>query len=151
MTWDLDITLKNRIILKSFLEHFTLQELNKIPEGFKNNIIWNIAHTIIIQQILVYKLSGLPTLVSETLIEMYKKDTKPERDVSQEEVEEIKALLFTTIKKTEEDYNNGLFKTFNSYTVSTKSILTNVEEATGFNNFHEGIHLGYILAFKKSI
>jgi len=136
MTWDLDITLKNRIILNSFLKHFTLQELNKIPQGFSNNIIWNIAHTIIIQQILVYKLSGLPTLVSEALIEMYKKDTKPERDVSQEEVEEIKNFLFTTIEKTIEDYNNGLFKTFNSYTVSTKSTLTNVEEAAGFNNFH---------------
>jgi hypothetical protein len=32
-----------------------------------------------------------------------------------------------------------------------KSTLTNVEEAIEFNNFHEGIHLGYILAMKNSI
>jgi len=29
--------------------------------------------------------------------------------------------------------------------------LRNVEDAIAFNNFHEGIHLGYILALKKSL
>jgi hypothetical protein len=60
-------------------------------------------------------------------------------------------LLFSTIEKTKEDYKNKMFKTYNSYTVSTKSTLSNVEEAIDFNNFHEGIHLGYILALRKSI
>jgi len=43
------------------IEDFSLEELNKIPEGFNNNIIWNIAHVIATQQALVYGLSGLPT------------------------------------------------------------------------------------------
>ncbi|MCF6295653.1 MAG: DinB family protein [Flavobacteriaceae bacterium] len=151
MTWAFDITLKNRIILKSFLENFTLSQLNKIPKGFSNNIIWNIAHTIVTQQLLVYNLSGLPIIISEEMIESYRKGTKPERDLTQAEVDEVKRLLFSTIEKTKEDYNNGVFKTYNEYTVSTKSTLTNVEEAIAFNNFHEGIHLGYILALKKSL
>lgn len=151
MIWAFDITLKNRKILKSFLENFTLSQLNKIPKGFGNNIIWNIAHTIATQQLLVYNLSGLPTIISEEMIESYRKGTKPERDLTQAEVDEIKGLLFSTIEKTKEDYNKGVFKTYNEYTVSTKSILTNVEEAIAFNNFHEGIHLGYILALKKSL
>ncbi len=151
MTWAFDITLKNRKILKSFLENFTLSQLNKIPKGFGNNIIWNIAHTIATQQLLVYNLSGLPTIISEEMIESYRKGTKPERDLTQAEVDEVKGLLFSTIEKTKEDYNKGVFKTYNEYTVSTKSILTNVEEAIAFNNFHEGIHLGYILALKKSL
>jgi hypothetical protein len=29
-------------------------------EGYSNNLIWNIAHIIVVQQMLVYKLSGLP-------------------------------------------------------------------------------------------
>ncbi len=151
MTWAFDITLKNRKILKSFLENFTLSQLNKIPKGFGNNIIWNIAHTIATQQLLVYNLSGLPTIISEEMIEPYRKGTKPERDLTQAEVDEVKGLLFSTIEKTKEDYNNGIFKTYNEYTVSTKSTLSNVEEAITFNNFHEGIHLGYILALKKSL
>ena len=28
---------------------------------------------------------------------------------------------------------------------------TNVEDAIEFNNFHEGIHLGYVLALKRLI
>ncbi|MCH7524324.1 MAG: DinB family protein [Bacteroidetes bacterium] len=151
MIWALEITIKNREILRSFLDDFSLEQLNKIPKGFANNIIWNIAHTITIQQLLVYKLSGLPTIISEEMIGMYQKGTKPKRDVTQNEVDEIKKLLFTTIEKTKEDYKNDAFKTFNQYTLSTKTIITNAEEAMGFIPFHEGIHLGYILALKKSI
>ena len=151
MIWALEITIKNREILRSFLDNFSLEQLNKIPKGFANNIIWNIAHTITIQQLFVYKLSGLPTIISEEMIGMYQKGTKPKRDVIQNEVDEIKKLLFSTIEKTEEDYKNGVFKNYNTYTTSTNSALTNVEDAMDFNNFHEGIHLGYILALKKSL
>lgn len=151
MDWDFDITLKNRAVLKTFIETYSLEELNKVPKGFKNNIIWNIAHTIATQQLLVYKLSGLPMVLSEEFVNEFRKGTKTERDLSQAEVDEIKGLLFSTVEKLKEDYNNKIFQTYNEYTVTTKSTLTNVEEAIAFNNFHEGIHLGYILALKKSL
>jgi hypothetical protein len=151
MTWAFDITLRNRAILKTFLETFTLEELNKIPEGFNNNIVWNIAHTIAVQQSLVYKLSGLPTLISTEMLVEFAKGTKPERQVTQAEVDEIKVLLSSTIQKTMDDYKNEIFQNYHDYTVGTGSTLTNVVEAIEFNNFHEGIHLGYILALKKSL
>jgi predicted transcriptional regulator len=151
MTWTFDICLKNRKILGGFLNQFTLEELNKVPEGFSNNIIWNIAHVIVTQQLLVYRNSDLPMFVSDNMVEKYKKGTKAEVEVSRAEIEEIRSLLFSSLEKLVEDYNNGLFKNYNEYTVSTKSTLTNAEEALEFNNFHEGIHLGYILALKKSL
>jgi hypothetical protein len=151
MTWTFDICLKNRKILEGFLNQFTLEELNKVPEGFSNNIIWNIAHVIVTQQLLVYRNSDLPMFVSDNMVDKYKKGTKAEVEVSQAGIEEIKNLLFSSLEKLVEDYNNGLFKNYNEYTVSTKSTLTNAEEALEFNNFHEGIHLGYILALKKSL
>ena len=151
MTWTFDICHKNRKILEGFLNQFTLEELNKVPEGFSNNIIWNIAHVIVTQQLLVYRNSDLPMFVSDNMVDNYKKGTKAEVEVSQAEIEEIKSLLFSSLEKLVEDYNNGLFKNYNEYTVSTKSTLTNAEEALEFNNFHEGIHLGYILALKKSL
>lgn len=151
MTWAFDINLKSRAILKTFIESYSLEELNRIPEGFNNNIIWNIAHTIAVQQALVYKLSGLPTIISKEMLGEFAKGTKPERDLTQSEVDEIKGLLFSTIDKTKEDYDNEVFQNYHEYTVTTKSTLTNVMEAIEFNNFHEGIHLGYILALKKSL
>jgi hypothetical protein len=151
MDWAFDIAIKNRKLLESFIENHSLEELNKVPEGFNNNIIWNIAHTIVTQQLLVYKLSGTPMIVSEDMVDAYKKGTKVERDLSQAEVDTVKGLLFSPIEKTKEDYDNQIFQSYNEYTVSTKSTLSNVEEAIDFNNFHEGIHFGYILALRKSI
>lgn len=151
MNWAFEIALKNRKILKFYLENLTLEELNKVPEGFNNNIIWNIAHVVVTQQLLVYNLSGLPMLIPDEMVAKYRKGTKTEGDVTQAEVDAIKNLLFTTLEKTKEDFDNREFKTYNEYTVSTKSTLRKVEEAIDFNNFHEGIHLGYIMALKRCI
>jgi len=59
--------------------------------------------------------------------------------------------IFGITLKTKEDYTKGIFKAYYEYTVGTKSTLHNVEEAIEFNNFHEGMHLGYILALRKSL
>lgn len=151
MDFTFDIAIKNRNIFKMFLEQFSLDQLNKVPNGYSNNMFWNIAHTVVTQQLLVYKLSGLPLLLSDELVSKYKKGTKTEHNATQAEVDEIKGLLFSTIEQTKEDYDNGKFVDYQEYTVSTKSTLTNVDEAIAFNNFHEGIHLGYILALKKNL
>jgi hypothetical protein len=58
------------------IQGYTLEQLNKVHEGFNNNIIWNIAHVIVTQQILVYKLSGLPMIVTDEMVEKYRKGTK---------------------------------------------------------------------------
>ena len=103
MDFAFDTTLKSRKFLKDLLENLTLEQLNKVPEGFNNNIIWNVAHTIVTQQLLVYNLSAIPMIISDELVEMYRKGTKVERDVTQAEVDLIKGLLFSTIEKTKED------------------------------------------------
>ena len=151
MDWAFDITVKNRIIMASFLESLSLQELNKVPTGFNNNIIWNIAHLVVTQQLLTYNLSGLPMLISDEMVSKYRKGSKVEIKATQEEVNQVKEMLFSTLERTRQDYKKGIFKNYKEYTVTTKSNLTNIEQAIEFNNFHEGIHLGYILAMKKSL
>lgn len=151
MNYTFDITLKTRTIFLNFLETLTIKQLKTIPEGFNNNIFWNIKHVVITQQLLIYELSGLPILVSEVELESFRKGSKAKENLTQEDVDLLKEQLFSTLEQTKIDYNNGLFKTFTEYTVSTKSVLSNIEEALEFNNFHEGIHLGYILAMRKNI
>ena len=152
MDFSLGVFEKTRGFYKSFLDNLSLEDLNKIPKGFKNNIIWNIGHIVVTEQLLLYRLSGLPTMVSEEMIEKYKKETKPEGLVTQTEVDEISELLFSTIKRTQVDYNNNKFVNYQEYTVSTTgSTLKNIDDAINFALFHEGMHLGYILALKKSL
>lgn len=151
MDWSFDITLKTRAILYKFLENFSLEQLNSVPKGYRNSMYWNIMHVVVTQQLLVYGLSNVPMLLDSEYIKAFRKGTKTEQDASQNDIEYLKSLLISTIEKTQSDYAAGIFTTFTPYTVSTKSTLTNVEEAIEFNNFHEGIHLGYILAMKNTI
>ena len=151
MQHPLEIARVNRAALSKIIENYSLKQLNTVPEGFNNNLIWNIAHVIVTQQLLMYKLSGLPLQVSDEMVEKYKKGTKTEADVSQEEVDLIKKLLLTTLNQTEKDLKDRIFKNFNEYPTSTGFVLRSIEDALNFNNFHEGIHLGYILALKKSL
>lgn len=145
------ITRVNRKMLEKMLDSYSLDQLNEVPEGFKNNLIWNIAHMVVTQQLLVYKLSGLPMMIDNEMVDLYRKGTKTERPATAEEVSEIKKLLFTTLDKTEKDLSNDIFKSYNDYETSTGFVLKSVEDAMNFNNYHEGIHLGYILALRKAI
>ena len=151
MNQTFEITRTSRKIVSQFLDNYSLEQLNKIPEGFKNNLIWNIAHIVVTQQLLVYKFSGLPMMVSDELVQKYMKGTKPELDASQDEVDEIKSLLSKTVDQTEEDYDNGIFKNYQEYPTSTGFVLKNVEDAMAFNNFHEGLHIGILMSLRKFI
>ena len=145
----LEITKTSRKMIAPFIENYTLKQLNTIPKGFSNNLIWNIAHVVVTQQLLVYKLSGLSMLVSDEIVESYKKGTRPEQEVTQAEVDEIKDLLFKTIDQTVLDYDNNIFQNFSEYPTSTGFILKSAHEAMIFNNFHEGLHLGVLFGIRK--
>jgi hypothetical protein len=151
MNTSLDVTRTSRKMLSQFLKGYSLAQLNSIPAGHNNNLIWNIAHIIVVQQMLVYKLSGLPMKVSDTLVEKYKKGTKPEQDATQAEVDEIYNLLMETIDQTQIDLNNDSFVSFQEYPTSTGFVLKNAKDAMVFNSFHEGIHIGAILSIRKLV
>ena len=151
MDWNHNIILKNRRLLSKFLEKFSLDQLNTVPKGYRNSIFWNVAHTLVTQQLLVYGLSNCPLLVDSDLVKTYKKDTKTVHEATEEELALVKTLLFSTIEQTKTDYDNGMFKNFTPYTTSLNVTLSTVDEAIRFNTFHEGIHLGYILAMKNTL
>ena len=149
MDWNDTVTQQNRVLLSKFLDKFSLEQLNTVPKGFKNSIFWNIAHTVVTQQLLTYGLSGQPLLIQDQLVAHYKKGTVTVHNANKKELEELKSLLLSTLKQTKIDYDNGCFKNFTPYTTSLKVTLSTIEEAIRFNVFHEGIHLGYILAMKN--
>jgi hypothetical protein len=141
MDWNHNVTLKNRTLLLKLIEKFSLDQLNTVPKGYRNSIFWNVAHTIVTQQLLVYGLSNTSLLV----------DSKTVHEATEEELALIKTLMFSTIEQTKIDYDNGVFKNYTPYMTSLNVTLSTVDEAISFNAFHEGIHLGYILAMKNSL
>ena len=144
-----DILRKSRALLLKELEGLTLEQIHTIPTGFKNNIAWNVAHLVVTQQLLHYKLSGLNCLCPDDLIEAHKKGTSATKTFTEEEFEEVKELLAGLPDTLEEDFEAGIFENYNEYPTSTGIVLNSMEIAIPFNNFHEGIHYGIVRSIKK--
>jgi hypothetical protein len=151
MEQNFDVNRTSRTMILNFLENYSVDQLNAIPAGSSNNLIWNIAHVVVTQQLLVYKLSGLSLLISDELVEKYKKGTTVNGLASATEIETIKSLLLETIDQTQRDYNAGVFKNHTEYPTSTGFVIKNIEGAIAFNNFHEGLHLGIMMRIKKGL
>jgi DinB superfamily len=141
----------NRKIHLSILERHSLEQLNTIPEGFNNNLIWNFGHIAAVQQSLIYRASGLPMNITDEFLGKFKSGTKPTAPQTQEEVDQIKQLLESQIEATKEDFANGIFVNYHEFTTSTGFNIASIEDAIVFNNYHEGLHLGYILSIRKLV
>lgn len=146
-----DNLLKGRQLMLKAISGLSNEQINKIPEGFNNNIAWNIAHLVVTQQLLCYKLAGVDCLISEDMIDNFRKGAVPSYQVSEEEFDTIKQQLLEFPVKLEEDYNSGIFTSYSPYLTSVNVELTSIDEAIDFNFFHEGIHLGIILQLKKLV
>jgi hypothetical protein len=151
METSFNINQTSRMALLNFLENHSLEQLNAIPEGFSNNLIWNIGHSIVVQQILVYKLSDLSMMISDEMADKYKRGSKPQHSVSQKEVDEMKVLLFSTIEKTKKDFREKLFQTYNEFTSLSGFTMKSATDAIEFNNYHEALHLGIMMQIRKFI
>lgn len=133
------------------ISHLSIEQLNKIPAGFNNNIIWNLGHMIAAQQGICYKRAALDVRVDEAFFNAYKPETKPEGFVDAEGVEEIKTMLFTTLDQLEADCDNGVITGYNSFVTRYNIALNSIDEAINFLPFHEGLHIGYIMSLKKLV
>lgn len=151
MHYPFEVTLQNRKILYKILDNTPKEELLRIPDGYRNNIWWNIAHTVVTQQILVYKFSGLQMRVPQELVDKFMKGTVPDGTATDDEMKQVSAFLFSTLEWTREDYDTDLFKEYHEYTTSNNVTLKSVDDAITFNIFHEGLHLGAILALQKAL
>lgn len=142
---------KTRTALLNLIQDLTVEELNEIPAGFNNNIIWNVAHLIAAQQGVCYFRAGLPLKIENAFFLAYKPESKPEQFVDAGEVEKIKEILFSTLDQLETDYQDHIFTNYTPWTTRYGVDIKNIAEAISFLPFHEGIHLGYIMALKRVV
>jgi hypothetical protein len=127
------------------------EQLNKIPQGFKNNLIWNAAHCLVTQNLLTYGLSNLPFDIDNGLIDDFRKGTAPNENVDSELIQKIKIDLIESPKRLLNQLESGVFTEFKNYQTSYGAELTNIEQAIAFNNTHEGLHLGIMMAMSKLV
>ena len=151
MQQQLDILKATRVNMLKAIEGISLEQLNVIPEGYNNNLIWNAAHIVVTQQRLCYAMSGLEMKLPKETIVAYQKGAKPEKAVTQAEVDQIKEWLTSSIDWLAIDLEAGIFQNYKEYQTSYGFKLTSIADALSFNNVHEGMHLGYMIALKKHL
>jgi hypothetical protein len=141
-------TRKNFIQL---IEISSAEELNRIPAGFNNNMIWNFGHIIASQQILCYKLAGIAPRIDQKYILDYQKGTKPEKFIDAEEINFLKGLMLDTIDELADDLKNNIFINYSSIVTSYGVELKSTVDAVQFFPVHDAFHYGCASAIKKAL
>lgn len=141
---------------KAFIElidSLTLEQLNEIPEGFNNNIIWNFGHIVVSTQTLTNVRTGIWADASTVkYVDAYAKGTKPTYFVTQEEVDDLKALALNSIVLIEADYKAGKLSNTKPYDTATyKCMLNTIEDVLTTSVGHDNLHYGYAIAQKRII
>lgn len=153
----LDFTLatirQTRANMQAVMEGLSMEQLNMIPTGFRNNLVWNYGHAIITQQLLCYSLAGLPTIVNKELIGQYRKGSSPQagKPVLAPALTELHNLSEQCLEQFFTDLEQLDFSNYKNYTTSFGATLSTVQEAFTFNMAHETMHLGTMLALRKLV
>jgi hypothetical protein len=140
-----------RAFVLELVKDLTTEQLNKIPSGFNNNMIWNIAHLTAAQENLCYVRSGLTVTVTEEHFSPFLSGTKPENFIEQTEIDSIFDTLLNSMDRLTTDYLSGIFVKFDPWDKRYGMKLNSIEDAINFIPFHEGMHIGYIMALKKLV
>lgn len=136
----------------SVLKGLTLDQINEIPAGFTGNIAWHIGHMVSTHKGLVYQLNSAPGGLEKEFVLKYKKGSVPEEPITQEEFEFITEQLLNQIDELEQDLQkNDFFGDNIPYSTSYNYDLNSFEECLKFSNLHQALHLGYIMALKRSL
>jgi hypothetical protein len=140
---------KVRQLLLDTVSNLTTEQLNHIPAGFNNNIIWNMGHVIAAQQGICYRRAGKLLQIEDAFFETFKPGTKPDKFFDSHEIDVIKNLALTTIDGFEKDYIQKQFEQYETWTTRFGAEITSIDVAAEFIFFHEGLHTGCVMAMKK--
>ncbi len=141
----------SRKALVNLIGKYSAEQINAIPTGFKNNLIWNLAHCVCSTTSLCYGPSGNKPQVEAKYIERYKMGTKPEGDVNEDEIKFWRELALSSLDQMEEDFDNGKFENYHAFDITPNYKISTIHDALDFASFHEGSHFGYALALKNSL
>jgi hypothetical protein len=153
MVKQIDKVKKIREFLLLQIEGLSETQLNAIPTGFSNNIIWNIIHLMSAQQGICYRRLGQVPVIQDKYIIPFGTNTRPERTLGFEEIEAIKQLFISTIDELQEDYGKKVFASpmaasdYKVYEIE----MHDIDDALDILLYHEGYHAGQIIRLKKVV
>lgn len=146
----INVLQSGRRYLKDQIDGLTETQLCQIPAGYNNNVLWHIGHLVATQQLLHYRRASVPLHIDDAFVDQFKNGTSPRDWLNNPDIDQVLALLLSLPDKLAQDYTNHRFgPSYDGFTTRSGFSLNSIDEAIVFNNFHEGIHTGYVMAMKK--
>ena len=122
-----------------------------VPDGFSNHALWNLGHLVVTERLLCYGLAGLPLGVPDAWVAAFRKGSAPEPGVAAVPYPDLRAAALELPEQTAADVEAGRFESFREYRTTPGVVLASVADAVRFNLYHEGLHLGTVLALRKLV
>ncbi|WP_018627982.1 DinB family protein [Niabella aurantiaca] len=117
------------------------EELNRIPDGFNNNIIWNFGHLVVSGYGLVFKTTQVDPGLVIPLQDKYRKGSRPGEPVTREEVEELIRLSNTFTQTVKVALEADRFHQITEYITDTFGLpVTTIEDMITTVAAHDTLH-----------
>ncbi len=146
-------SINNMIAVRSFVLHavegLSDEQLRVIPNGFRNNILWNLGHIVVIQCALLYLPCRRPLPVPEWFHSCFYDGTSPADWSEPPDSEAVLGTLRTLNETLLADLKEGVFQSYERFELMPGFSLADVEHGITFHAIHEGIHLGIIMSLRK--
>ena len=94
---------------------------------------------------------GLPLHVPDAWLGWFRKGTSPADWTATPDRQSVLHALTDLPARLAADYEAGVFTAFQPYETSTGITLHTLADALAFNNIHEGMHVGTILALRRHV
>lgn len=142
----------------SFLRHVTLHTVKDlseteaciIPEGFNNNILWNLGHIYSAQEQFAFHFAEEPMELPEGFSDLFKMGSKPaDWTVQPPTLPELLGLLKDQPSRIRERLINRLGEEVpHPFSIPGLSLKT-IGQLLTFNLYHEGVHVQAIRMLQK--
>lgn len=149
MKTEIDNLKKVRIFLLDLVKDLSIDQVNKIPPGFNNNVAWNIAHIVAAQQGVCYIRAGIDPIVDDRYVTPFRSGTKPAEPIDESELSTIKNIMISSLDRLQVDYEKNIFSVYTSRTTRYGVKLTDINEQLVFYRFIKAC-TGNCHGFKKA-
>ncbi|MDQ0898622.1 MULTISPECIES: DinB family protein [unclassified Paenibacillus] len=134
------------------MDGVTEETADRIPDGFRNNIRWQLGHIYVVLERFAFQYVGLPLRLPEGFKEQFEYGTTPlnwPNSAAVPTLQELENLLKDQQERIRDVLGHRLEeKIVPPYTTSAGMTLETPEQFLSFNLYHEGMHISVIKLYK---
>ncbi len=133
---------------KYYIDKLPWDSLTKIPNGYSNNIIWNIGHMISVSYSLNFTIAGLPLPTELEMVKKFRKGTFP-AEYGEIDIKWIKDNILKSVELIDEAWDKDLIKEIvNPIQTDLGNIVESPSDALAMTLVHDMLHFERIRLFK---